>query len=90
MSMRKFFSTFLKGAGLFSKSLSIIIAAKKNVKKAHSFSADNKWYTSTIKTLAWHNSETNSHLKMKFCTGAYFYETICLKINWNIDRALLI
>ena len=49
--MRKFFSTFLKGAGLFSKSLSII-AAKKNVKKAHSFSADNKWYTNTIKTLA--------------------------------------
>ena len=32
ISMRKFFSTFLKGTGLFSKKLSIIIAAKKKKK----------------------------------------------------------
>ena len=31
--MRKFFSTFLKGTGLFSKKLSIIIAAKKKKSK---------------------------------------------------------
>ena len=26
---------------------------------------------------------------MKFCTDAYFYEMLCLKINWNLDRAPL-
>ena len=25
----------------------------------------------------------------EFFTHAYFYETLCLKINWNLDRALL-
>ena len=26
---------------------------------------------------------------MKFYAGAYFYETLCMKINWNLDRAPL-
>ena len=36
--------------------------------KAYSLSTDSKWCTNAIKTLAWHNSETECHLKMKFCT----------------------
>ena len=56
--------------------------------KAHSFSADNKWCTNTMKT--WHNSETKCHLSMTFCADAYFYETLSLKINWTPDRAFLI
>ena len=26
---------------------------------------------------------------MKLCSDAYFYETLFLKINWNLDRAPL-
>lgn len=26
---------------------------------------------------------------MRFCTDTYFYEKLCLKINWNLDRAPL-
>ena len=54
------------------------------------FPANNKWYTNTIKTLRLHNLKTRYHLKIKFCTDAYFYETLFLKINWNPDRAPLI
>ena len=45
--------------------------------------------TNNIKTLAWHNAETKCHLNMKFCTDRHFYETFYLKINWNLDSALL-
>ena len=41
-----------------------------------------------IKPLGSHNSETKSHLKMKFCTDAYFFGMRCLKINWKLNRAL--
>ena len=26
---------------------------------------------------------------MKFCRDTYFYEILCLKINWNVDMAHL-
>ena len=35
------------------------------------------------------SSKTKCHLKMRVCTFAYFYEMLCLKINWNLDRAPL-
>ena len=45
--------------------------------------------TSGLKTTSklWLNiTERICHLKMKFCTDDYFHETLCLKINWNVDR----
>ena len=48
--------------------------SKKFYKEARSFSANNKWCTNTIKTLACHNSETKCHLKMKVRTDAYLSE----------------
>ena len=53
------------------------------------FFIGSSWCTNTINTLAWYNSETKRHLKMKFCADACFYEKLCSKINWNVDRVPL-
>lgn len=53
------------------------------------FSADVNCCTNTIKTFALHNSKTKCHLKMKFGADAYFYETFCLRINWNLHKVPL-
>ena len=29
-------------------------------------------------------------MSQKFSTDTYFYETLCLKINWNLERVPLI
>ena len=39
------------------------------------------WRSNTTTNLAWHNSESKCQLQIKFCTSAYFHETLCLKIN---------
>ena len=54
--------------------------------KAYSFPTDNKWCANTTKALAWHNSKTKCPLKTKYCTDAYFYDRLSLKINQNIGR----
>ena len=45
--------------------------------------------TDTIRTLAWHDSETNCHLKTKFRTDAHCYKTLCLNINWKLEKGPL-
>ena len=60
-------------------------AEKKKQTEAHSFFSDNKWSTSPIKTLAWHNSETTCSLKWNFAQALNFYGKLCLKTNWNLD-----
>ena len=49
---------------IFFNKLSTIVAVKKLKTKAHSFFSVNKWCTSTIRILAWHDSKTKCHLKM--------------------------
>ena len=78
VSIRKFFLHFKEDKNIMSYCCS--------EKIAHSFFPYCKWCANTVKTLAWHNSETKCKLKMKFYPNAYFYKTLCLKINWNLNR----
>ena len=67
--------------------MSVIVAAKKwKQRLIHSPRTTNA--VQTASKLAWHNSETECHLKMKICTDSYFYETFNLKICYNLDWLL--
>ena len=87
VSREKFFKIFLKESD--HQRGCWLLCSKKIVNKGlfilHSFSTDNKCSTTAIRTLAWHSSETNFYLKIEFCTDAYFYETLYLKIGCNLQ-----
>ena len=87
ISIRKYFFKIVKKNRIIKEDVGYC-CSKKMETKSHSFSAYSKCCTNSIKTVAWHNSETKCHLKMKICTDSYFYEILHLKMCYNLDWLL--
>ena len=63
--------------------------SEKNVKKGSFIFHQHQVVYKHHQNFGLTNSETKCHLKMKFCTDFYFNETLCPKLNWNLERGPL-